>query len=198
MNSEAIPPSDGGPGGASDRPAEPTLSLLAFFLEMLRGMEEFRRAYGIKGATSELSASSPEELARRLFAGPGGERAREALMTGVQDLKLHHAALIEGYHEATHTGARRLLDDLDPEAIRREFAGARIRVGPIALGTNIRPVLVQVVWEEFLRRYRQLRALESADFERFYRDGFRNGYHRFRETRLGRASADVASATDAG
>ncbi len=194
MDSEAFPPSVGGASSPTDHPGDPTLSLLAFFLEMLRGMEEFRRAYGIKGATSELSAFPPEELARRLLAGPESGRARDALMAGVQDLKLHHAALIEGYHEATHAGAKRLLDDLDPEAIRRDFAGARVRVGPLSLGTNLRPVLVQVVWEEFLRRFQQLRALEPADFERFYREGFRDGYHRFREARPGRAAADAAKA----
>jgi hypothetical protein len=183
-------------GGAEDprRLADANLALLTFFLEMVRGMGEFRRAYEIPGAESELASLSPHDLARRLSAPAGAGEALGSVAQAMQELKLHHAALLEGYHEATHEGSRRLLDGLDPEAIRRELGGSRVRVGPISLGVGFRPVLVQAVWEEFLRRYRQLRALEPSDFERFYRDGFRHGYRRFGESRQARPAASAPSA----
>lgn len=183
---------------AAARLAEVNLTLLAFFLEMTRGMEEFRRANEIPAAPSGLASATPSDLSRRLLSPGDGAEAMRRLTDGMQELKVHHAALLEGYHQATHEGARRLLERLDPEAIRREFEGGRVRVGPLSLSARFRPVLVQAVWEEFLRRQRLLAALEPGDLERFFRDGFRQGYWRFREARLGKGAGAAAAAAAAG
>lgn len=170
------------------RLAEVTRLLLGFTLDMQRGMGEFHRAYGIPGSTSGTEAPAAADLMSRLLDEPGEEAGRR-LQEVLQELKVHHAGLLEGYQEAAHEGARQLLDALDPEAIRREYAGSRIAVGPFKLSSRLRPVMVQVVWEEFLRRFARLRALAPADYERYHREGFRRGYRAFRDARLGRRSA---------
>lgn len=175
----------------SGRLAEVTLMLLGFFLEMQGGMSEFRRAYGVPGGESAFGEPSAADLAGRLL-GDGGDELRRRLAEGMQELKVHQAGLLEGYQEAAHEGVRRILEVLDPEAIRREYAGTRIEVGPFKLSSRLRPVLIQVVWEEFLRRFAGLKALAPADYERFHRDGFRRGYRGFREARMGRRPADGA------
>lgn len=169
------------------RTAEVTLMLLGFFLDMQRGMEQFRKAYGIPGPDAGAGDPSAAEVAARLL-GEEGDEVRIRLQEAVQEIKVHQAGLLEGYQEAAHEGARRLLDVLDPEAIRREYAGTGIEVGPLKLPSRWRPVMMQVVWEEFLRRFAGLRSLAPADYERFHRDGFRRGYRGFREARLGRRS----------
>jgi hypothetical protein len=192
LRGSGVPP----PGDAGElerfagRLAEITHLLLGFYQDMQRGMDEFHRVYGIPGLTPGAGSPEAAEFTRRLFDEDGGE-ARERLREVIQELKVHHAGLLEGYQEAAHEGARQLLEALDPEAIRREYAGSRIEVGPFKLSSRLRPVMVQVVWEEFLRRFAQLKALAPADYERFHRDGFRRGYRTFRDARLGRRSGDA-------
>ncbi len=172
-----------------------TVMLLGFFLDMERGMEEFRRAYGIPASEPGPKAQDAGDLARRLL-GDGGEETLARLEASIQELKVHHAGLLEGYQEAAHEGAKNLLDMLDPDRIRREFAGTRIAVGPFKLSSRLRPVMIQVVWEEFLRRFAQLRALAPADFERFHREGFRRGYRNFRDARTGRRRGEEDSRSE--
>lgn len=158
-------------------------TLLAFVLDMRRGMEEFRRAYGITGAGDESSVVTAEVLAQRIAVDPAARREVESI---IQELKVHHVALLEGYNEATQAGSRRLLESLDPEKLRGEFEGGKVSVGPFQVSTRFRPVLVQAIWEEMLRRFKQYRALDAAQFERFYREGFQRGYRRFWDARRAR------------
>jgi hypothetical protein len=161
----------------TSRLADVTLELLVFLLDMWRGMEEFRRANQIPAADLEMSSLTLDRLAARLLEGD--TEALESLSRWVQELKVHHAALLEGYQEATGHGSRRILDELDPAALSREFEGARLKVGPVRLPARWRPVLVQAIWEEYLRRFQKLRSLEASEYERFHREGFRQGYRRF-------------------
>ncbi len=188
LGQTGVPIDMGERGSALDRLAETNLLLLGFFLDMERGMEEFLRAYGLPGRASRFAGLPAEEVARRLVGGGDPAESLQAVRERIQELKVHHAGLLEGYHEAAQSGTRRLLDELDPESMRKEYAGSSIRVGPLKLSSRLRPVMMQVVWEEFLRRFAQLRALAPADYERFFRDGFRRGYQSFRDARLGRSA----------
>lgn len=171
-----------------------TLLLLDFYVHMTRGMTEFRRVYGLPGV-EEPWAETSGEAARRVLSPDSGEAALARLEAGIQELKVHHAALLEAYHEATHRGTREILDALDPETIRREFRGAAIQVGPLKLPVAWKPVLMQAIWEEMLVRMRRLRGLEAADYEKFFREGFRDGYRKFWDSRRKRDGAvDVPAA----
>jgi hypothetical protein len=152
--------------------------LLGFLLEMHRGMGEFRRSYGL-AVDSEAGLVTRESVASDLFRSGGGERIGRLTEMLSRELMVHHAALLEGYHEATQDGSRRILGDLDPETMYREHAGSKIQVGPFQIDCSWRPVMFQVIWEEFIRRFERLKKLAPSDFERFYRDGFRRGYKRF-------------------
>ena len=184
-----------GPVAAGDR-AERELNqkLVGFVLDFARGVEEFRRAYGI--SSEERSWPAPEDFTRRLI-GRGGEprdaeEARRDLDAILADLKVHQIAVLEGYTEATHAGSVRLLDSVDPEKVRDQFDRGTVQVGPFRLSARSRPVLVQAIWEEILRRCQQYRALDAAQFERFYRDGFQEGYRRFWTARRPRGSSDAS------
>jgi hypothetical protein len=146
-------------------------------------MEEFRRVYGLSASEAGVSTVRPEELAERLFNPGEWNGALRELEDGIQELKFHHAALLEGYHQATHEGARELLQSLDPERLREGFEGGKVQLGPLRLSCSWQPILVQAIWEEMLRRFQEYRALEPGDFERFYIEGFRKGYRRFWEGR---------------
>jgi hypothetical protein len=160
-------------------------TLYRFYLEMRRGMEEFRRSYGLTGANAGAGETERD-------AAPADENGAESIPpasvadieAGIREIKIHHAALLEGYQQATHEGSKRILESLDPEQLRKEFEDAKIRVGPISLRARWRPILVQAIWEEMLLRFQKYRSLEPSDFERFYRDGFRRGYRRFWAARL--------------
>ncbi len=174
------------PGGRTTSPrlGELNLILLGFYLEMRRGMEEFRRVYGLSVSEADSSSIRPEKLAERLFDPREGAEALRELEGGLQELKIHHAALLEAYHQSTHEGARELLQTLDPDRLRESFEGGKLQVGPLRLSCRWRPILVQTIWEELLRRFQEYRVLEPGDFERFYIEGFRKGYRRFWEGRF--------------
>lgn len=187
-----------GPVAAGDR-AERELNqkLVGFVLEFARGVEEFRRAYGI--ANEERSWPDAEEYTRRLVGRGGVGEARETaearreLDLILADLKVHQIAVLEGYTEATHAGSTRLLESVDPEKVRDQFDRGTVQVGPFRMSARSRPVLIQAIWEEILRRCQQYRALDPAQFERFYRDGFQQGYRRFWQARRARGSSDATS-----
>ena len=179
-------PAGGIPGAApiaaSDRAErELNLRLIAFLLELDRGVEEFRRSYGI--SNEERAWPTAEDLTRRLTGSKDSSEARRELEALLSDLMVHQIALLEGYTEATHAGSLRLLESLDPEKVRDQFDHGVVRVGPFRLSARSRPVLIQAIWEEILRRCQQYRALDAAQFERFFRDGFQRGYRRFWEAR---------------
>jgi len=191
-----------GPGGAlsADRSLEETVFLLlSFYLDLQRGMEEFRRAFALEGATAASPAAdasaaaggastatgpattpaSPHAWLVRLGTPEHSQAARLELEQRLQEIRLHFAALLEGYQRSVQSGSARLLETLDPEKIRREIEGQRIQVGPLRLSSGWRPVLTQAIWEEFLRRYRHYRSLDPADFERLFREEYRKGYNEF-------------------
>jgi hypothetical protein len=172
--------------------ADVNLELLGFLLDMWRGMDGFRKANRLPGADPELLSLSPQDLAGKLLASPEKDKVRRSLAGWVQELKLHHAALLEGYQEAVAEGTRRILDEFDPEAMSRELEGMTIKVGPLPLSSAWRPVRVQAVWEEYLQRFQKMRSLESTDYERFHREGFRRGYLRFLQSHQGRGSGEGA------
>jgi len=163
---------------------ELTLLLYRFYLDMHRGMNEFLRAYGLGGTEAEAQEAPVQALPYSFFSATERDGALRELEEGIQELKIHHAALLEGYHHATQEGSRRILDSVDPERLRGEFEGSKVRVGPLKLDCRWPPLLNQAIWEEMLHRFQQYRVLDPADFERFFRDGFRAGYRRFRETRM--------------
>ncbi len=168
-----------GPG----QPEEAIALLLRLFVGLRRGMAEFRHAYGLGDPESHLDSLTPAEILERMCTeGVGGE-ARIAVARGVEELMIHHAALLEAYQAATQHGSRAILDSLDPEMIRSQVEAGKVRVGPLTLPVRFPPVLMQAVWEAFLRRFAELRRLDPADFERFYREGFREGYRAFRAAR---------------
>jgi hypothetical protein len=176
-----VPGPAGSPRGG--RPEEALPLLLHLFLGLRRGMVEFRRAYGLGEPESLLDSMTPEEILGRLSeAEPRGD-VRIAIERGIEDLMIHQASLLEAYQAATQRGSRAILDALDPETLRNQIEAGKVRVGPITLSTRFPPVLMQAVWEEFLRRFAELRRLDPADFERYYRDGFRDGYREFRAAR---------------
>jgi predicted component of type VI protein secretion system len=162
--------------------ADVNLELLEFLLDMWRGMDGFRRSNQLPGADPELLSLKPHELAAKLLTSPEKEAVRRSLHRWVQELKLHHAALLEGYQEAVAEGTSGILDEFDPEAMSRELKGQKVKVGPVSLSSDWRPVRTQAIWEEYLLRFRKLRSLEAADYERFHREGFRRGYLNFLQT----------------
>jgi hypothetical protein len=164
-------------------PEETARLLLRLLLGLRRGMVEFRRAYGLGEPDSFLDSMTPEEILAGLAATGTGAEVRLALERGIEDLMIHQASLLEAYQAATARGSRTLLDSLDPEALRNQVEAGKVRIGPVTLPARFPPVLMQAVWEEFLRRFAELRRLDPADFERFYRDGFRDGYREFRAAR---------------
>ncbi len=192
---EFADPNDSGEG-ANSTVLESTL--LSFYLDMTRGMSEFRRAYGLDAAGEPPPPRTPGDLARELSTEAEAGPAWRELRSGLQDLKVHHAALLEAYNEAAQTGSRRLLDSLDPNEIRKEFQGAKVRVGPFKIPCHSGPLLVQAIWEELLRRFRQYGALDAAQFERFYREGFQRGYRQFFEARASRSGEGEAASTRPG
>ncbi|MBU1698551.1 MAG: hypothetical protein KJ970_14905 [Candidatus Eisenbacteria bacterium] len=159
--------------------ADVNLELLEFLLDMWRGMDGFRKANQLPGADPELLSLKPHDLAAKLLTSSEKEAVRRSLHQWVQELKLHHAALLEGYQEAVAEGTRQILDEFDPEAMSRELEGTKVKVGPIMMNSSWRPLRTQAIWEEYLLRFQKLRALEAADYERFHREGFRQGYLRF-------------------
>jgi hypothetical protein len=165
------------------RPEEALRLLLGLFLDLRRGMVEFRRAYGLEEAGSLLDSMSPEEILRQLPADGARGETWTALERGIGDLMVHQASLLEAYQAATQRGSRTLLDRLDPELLRNQVEAGKVRIGPVSVPAKFPPLLMQAVWEEFLRRFAELRRLDPTDFERFYRDGFRDGYRDFRAAR---------------
>jgi hypothetical protein len=170
------------------RPEEAIQLLLRLFLGLRRGMIEFHRAYGLGDPESLLDSMTPEEILGRLSAAQPRGEVWTALERGIEDLMVHQASLLEAYQAATQRGSRALLDRLDPEALRNQVEAGRVRVGPLTLPVRFPPVLMQAIWEEFLRRFAELSRLDPTDFERFYRDGFRDGYREFRAARSPRDS----------
>ena len=165
------------------RPEDALALLLRLFLGLRRGMVEFRHAYGLGDPESILDSLTPAEILERMAADGIGGEVRAAVERGIEDLMVHQAALLEAYQMATQQGSRAILDSLDPELLRNQVEGGKVRVGPLTLPVRFPPVLMQAVWEAFLRRFAELRRLDAADFERFYRDGFRDGYREFRAAR---------------
>ena len=176
----------GSPKGG--RPEEALPLLLRLFLGLRRGMVEFRRAYGLGEPESLLDSMTAEEILGRLSVAEARGDVWIAIERGIEDLMIHQASLLEAYQAATQRGSRAILDALDPETLRNQIEAGKVRVGPITLPTRFSPVLMQAVWEEFLRRFAELRRLDPADFERYYRDGFRDGYREFRAARSPRDS----------
>ncbi|MBK8232228.1 MAG: hypothetical protein IPK72_16995 [Candidatus Eisenbacteria bacterium] len=192
---QAAGPGTGAPQGeapplrAADRvERELHRTLLHSLLELERGVLEFRRVYGI--ASDELPLPDPDDLARRLAHPVEAAQARMELDRILQDLKVHQIALLEGYTEATQVGSQRLIESLDPEKVRDQFDRGSVQVGPLKVSARFRPVLIQAIWEEILRRCQQYRALDPVQFERFYREGFQRGYRRFWEARRGRGAGN--------
>jgi hypothetical protein len=179
-------------GDAAARPApeDPDRALVRLYLELRRGMEEFRRVYGLSSAPAPAEEPSVESLLQSVRDPSTSTAARRELEAGIQAIKLHTAALLEAYQEAAQDGARRILETVDPEQLRREFEGAKIRLGPLSVPCRWRPLLIQAIWEEQLARFRRYRSLEAADFERFFRDGFRKGYRRFLDARSPRPDGE--------
>jgi hypothetical protein len=171
-----------------DRPEEALQLLLRLFLGLRRGMVEFRGAYGLGEPESLLDSMTPEEVLGRLSAAEARGDVWIAIERGIEDLMIHQAALLEAYQAATQRGSRTILDSLDPETLRNQVEAGKVRIGPISLPVRFPPVLMQAVWEEFVRRFAELRRLDPADFERFYRVGFRDGYREFRAARSPRDS----------
>ena len=157
----------------------PLRQLVAFYYDLVCAMGEFHRLYGLTGAGPAVPAETPDLLLKRLEDPATAAAAHAQLAVGIRELKLHHAALLEAYHQAAHDGACELLDTIDPERLRREFEGEKVRVGPIRISCRWKPLLMQAIWEEQLARFRRYRAMEATDFERFFREGFRKGYRRF-------------------
>jgi hypothetical protein len=180
----AIPGAGPGARSAPPRLGELNLLLLGFYLEMRRGMEEFRRVYGLSTSETPGTVLRPEMLAERLFKPHEWSEALRELEMGIQELKIHHAALLEGYQQATQDGARELLQSVDPERLRETFEGGSVQVGPLRLSSGWKPLLLQAIWEEMLRKFQEYRTLEPGDFERFFVDGFRRGYRRFWQEQL--------------
>lgn len=177
-------PASGSAGSPGERrPEEALRLLLRLFLDLRRGMLEFRRAYGLDEGASLLDSMTQEEILRRLPTEGARGETWTALDRGIGDLMVHQASLLEAYQAATQRGSRTLLDRLDPETLRNQVEAGKVRVGPLTLPVSFPPILMQAVWEEFLRRFAELRRLDPADFERFYRDGFRDGYREFRAAR---------------
>ncbi len=181
-----VPGPAGSPRGG--RPEDALQLLLRLFLGLRRGMVEFRQAYGLGEPESLLDSMTPEEILGRLSAAETRVEVWIALERGIEDLMIHQASLLEAYQAATQRGSRTILDRLDPEALRNQVEAGKVRVGPITLPARFPPVLMQAVWEEFLRRFAEFSRLDPADFERFYRDGFRDGYREFRAARSPRDS----------
>ncbi len=171
----------GDPAGVpSARPeGGPELLLLAHLLDMHRAMGQFRRVYGLESEAVDLSGLTPQEAASRLRHPSTAPAMRHQLQQASEEIKLHHAGLLEGYQASTYTGATEILDLLDPTRMAAEIQARTVRIGPLRLSSRFRPILMQAVWEEFLRRFRRLRKLEAPDFERYFREGFRQGYRRF-------------------
>lgn len=174
-----------------DSPADPRAEnalnlLLRMFLALRGGMIEFRRAYALGDADSPLDSMDPPQILGRLAVVTGRHEILEALERGIEELMIHQTGLLEAYQAATQHGSRRILDRLDPKSMRDEVHGGSVRVGPLSIPSSFPPVLMQAVWEEYLRRFAELRQLDGTDFERYYRDGFREGYQEFRAARTSR------------
>ena len=146
--------------------------LAGFLGDMVRGMDGYRRTFGLSSVALETFSEDGPALPSRLGA-PGGAADMARAMA---EVKLHQLAVMEGYYRATSEGSRHLLGEVDPQAVAEEAAKSGIQVGPVKLPGTFKPLLVQAVWEEMLRRFDRLRRLESADFDRFFREGFRSGY----------------------
>jgi hypothetical protein len=172
--------------------------LLGFLLDLRRGRREFLRAYGLSGDSVE-DGGDPEKLAQSLLEeGKDGDTER-LLQRWMSELMLHQAALLEGHQAAIQAGTLDLLRQLDPAALAESVRRSGVRLGPIALATHSGPLLQQAVWEEFLRRFRDLRQLDPAEYERFFRDGYRRGYAAFHGTRgVGLGGAEVPSVAEEG
>ncbi|NNF06743.1 MAG: hypothetical protein HKN21_08280 [Candidatus Eisenbacteria bacterium] len=168
------------------------LLLASFVLDMSRGMEQFRKIYGLPSG-NPVDESSEEKLLKRVLSGAEGDAALNDLRDTLQDLKLHHAALLEGYQQATHIGSAEILRQLDPLSMERKHRDSSIKVGFMKLPSSFKPVMMQVIWEEFIDRFRKLRKLEPNDYEKFFRDGFREGYQKFRESRSGPRPAETGT-----
>ncbi len=162
--------------------------------DMVRGKELFEKAYSMGKKAESSTDVSADDLLNGLLDHARHSATLARVEEEIQELKVHHAALLEGYHEATLQGSKELLRRLDPAEIREEMRGTRIKVGPFALGARFQPVMIQAIWEEFLHRFRRLKDLEPADVDRLYREGFRSGYLRFRHSRLGGTTENATQA----
>lgn len=159
--------------------------LLGFYLEMDRGVAEFRRAYALATGEEPQAFADRTALARRLVSGPDAAGARALIARRIQEIKLHQAALLEGYQCATHEGSHAILREIDPDTIRGEFCGARVRFGPVTVPLRSRALREQAVWEEMQRRVRALLQEDPATLERLYRSAFLKGYSAFQHGRGG-------------
>lgn len=184
---DGYPSRPGSADAASPDRAEEVVALLVRIIQdLLRGRDEFRRAYGLPGSVRSDAMEDPAGFARRLLSAGAASDARRGLQEWMAELMLHQAGLLEGYQSAAQSGTRAVLDLLDPVEIAETVRRGAVRMGPWRFAAQSGPLLQQAVWEEFLRRFRELRKMDPAEYERFSREGFRAGYEAFQQARGGR------------
>jgi hypothetical protein len=169
----------------SRRLADLTVELLGLLISLQRGMEEFRNAYGLAApspSAEKAAPADPRDLAAAILNAGETEDPLQRLRQWIRELRIHTAGLLEAHYVSTSEGSRRLLGEMDPAAMAGEFKGSTVKVGPMRVPCVWGPLLMQSVWEEYLKRFQSMKALDPGDFERiFFRDGFTEGYARFLE-----------------
>lgn len=190
------PGSSNPPGG--DRTEETIVALVRLIHDLRRGRDEFRRAYGLPSVARAGADEDPAAVARRLLDVSTEAGARRLLQSWVGELMLHQAALLEGYQAGAQAGTRAVLDRLDPAGLAAEVREGSVRMGLWRLAAQSGPLLQQAVWEEYLRRFRELRKMDPSEYERFSREGFRTGYEEFHQRRASGATTTPAGEPEGG
>ena len=165
------------------RAPEAVVQLVRFLVDLHRGRAEFRRVYGLVDGGVEDTVEDPDVLARRILDPATTGAAMRTVQQWMGEVMLHEAGLLEASQAAAQSGTKELLDRLDPTALAESVRRGSVRLGPFALAARSGPLLQQAVWEEFLRRFRELRRMDPAEYERFSRAGFREGYTAFHRAR---------------
>lgn len=186
---KAVSPSGGETGLAPDqvRMAQMMSTLLESFWKLSSGQSSFKTEF--MGATVIQSVDGVPghfqsgEDAVRFFTDPSisGEESAvrlRSLKSVTERIILHVMGLLEGYRKSVDEGARKLLQRIDPELVRKEFADSKVGIGPLQIPLRSVSLLLDLKVFQVLRRRHQdlLREDRGVLERRYFRPGFIHGY----------------------
>ena len=107
------------------------------------------------------------------------------LKQALDELKHHQLATMAGYEQSVTTGARSLLDSLDPLSVEREFLGvAEDQSGTARVGLKrFIPFRGFFLWQAYKKRFSRIGNEDARWYQRQFLPAFRQGYRDYMVSR---------------